>query len=182
MGYGAAREEAPRRFRERKTAFPHGDDPYLSWGERYGTAVCRICSSVYHKKRWSLPEGPPDEITHGMPRRVICPACRKIEDGFAGGSVSVEGDFVTGHKEEILHRVRHEERRAKAVNPLERIMAIKETNGHMEILTTNEKLAQRIGRELQRAFKGAVRYQWSRDDKQVRVWWSRWMEAPHDGA
>ena len=161
--------------RGRKAAFPHGD-PYLSLGERYGTAICRICSSVYHKKRWSLHEGFPEGMMEGAPRLVICPACRKVRGGFAGGSVTMEGDFLKEHKEEILHRIRHEERRAKTVNPLERIMAIKETNGHIEILTTNEKLAQRIGRELHRAFKGTVRYQWPGDDKQVRVWWSRWTE------
>lgn len=156
----------------RKTASQYGD-PYLSWGEGYGVAMCKICTAVYHKKRWSLDQGLSQGIVGGRTKIVICPACRKIRDRFAGGSVTLAGDFFIKHREEILHRIRHEEGRAKAVNPLERIITVKDVNGYMEILTTNERLAQRIGRELERAFKGTVRYRWSHDDKQVRVWWSR---------
>ena len=77
------------------------------------------------------------------------------------------------YKDQILHLVRNVETRAKEVNPLERIISIKNRKGDVEIQTTNERLAQRIGREIQRAYKGDVKYHWSRDDKFVRVDWDR---------
>jgi len=38
---------------------------------------------------------------------------------------------------------------------------ITEADGRLVVTTTNEKLAQRIGRALQKAYQGAVAYKWS---------------------
>jgi hypothetical protein len=43
----------------------------------------------------------------------------------------------------------------------------------MEISTTDEKLAQRIGREVHKACRGEVQYAWSDDVKLLRVRWMR---------
>jgi len=81
--------------------------------------------------------------------------------------------FEQTHRDEILAIVRNEERRARDTNPLERIMEIREGDGRVEILTTDEKLAQRIGREIRKAYQGSVSYKWSEDANLVRVDWSR---------
>jgi hypothetical protein len=87
--------------------------------------------------------------------------------------VTLHGGFLRTHRDEILAIVRNEERRARETNPLERIMAIGEADGSVEVLTTDEKLAQRIGREIRKAYQGAVSYRWSEDANLVRVNWSR---------
>jgi pyridoxine/pyridoxamine 5'-phosphate oxidase len=73
-----------------------------------------------------------------------------------------------------MNLIRNEEERARGLNPLERVIAVKE-NGHggIVISTTNEKLAQRIGRSVKKAFHGEVAYHWSHDTKLVRVEWER---------
>jgi hypothetical protein len=43
----------------------------------------------------------------------------------------------------------------------------------MEILTTDEKLAQRIGREIRKAFRGTLAFRWSEDANLLRVTWAR---------
>lgn len=63
--------------------------------------------------------------------------------------------------------------RARETNPLERIMEIRDGGESVEILTTDEKLAQRIGREIRKAYHGTVSYKWSEDANLVRVNWSR---------
>jgi len=75
---------------------------------------------------------------------------------------------------ELLKLVKNEEHRARGFNPLERVMSVKE-NGHGSVIitTTNEKLAQRLGRAIKKAFHGDVRYHWSHDNKLVRVDWAR---------
>jgi hypothetical protein len=51
-------------------------------------------------------------------------------------------------------------------------MSVSENGGgKIEIATTNEKLAQRLGRALKKAFHGDVTYHWSHDTKLVRVEW-----------
>ena len=52
-------------------------------------------------------------------------------------------------------------------------MAIREGDERVEILTTHEKLAQGIGREIRKAYQGTVSYKWSEDANFVRVNWSR---------
>lgn len=41
------------------------------------------------------------------------------------------------------------------------------------MFTTHTKLAQRMGREMERAYHGEVHYHWSHQDKLVRVYWER---------
>ncbi len=105
---------------------------------------------------------------------AICPACMKIRDNFPGGIVTLKGDYVLPHKQELLNLIKNEEARARGFNPLERVMSVKETGyGGMVISTTNEKLAQRLGRAIRKAFSGKVTYQWSHDNKLARVDWAR---------
>ncbi len=63
------------------------------------------------------------------------------------------------------------EARALSVNPLQRVMKIVRLGKDIEVQTTNDRLAQRIGRELVRAYKGRVTYHWAHRDMLVRVYW-----------
>lgn len=58
-------------------------------------------------------------------------------------------------------------------NPLARIIHLKESEDGFEVSTTAEKLAQRIGREVQKACSGKITYKWSEDSKLLRVNWVR---------
>jgi len=104
---------------------------------------------------------------------MLCPACQKLRDRQPGGIVTLSGEFVPQHQEEILSLIRNEDTRARNVNPLERVMEIQEEDGQIVVTTTNEKLAQRLGRALFRAYKGHVEYHWISDSKQARVRWAR---------
>ncbi len=152
------------------------EDPYLADLEEKDRdmAICTGCRAVYHNKRWYLDEGLYKKaMALKEVHKVLCPACRKIRDRFPGGIVILSGDFLKKHREEIMNLIRNEEERAKGKNPLERIMEIKEEEGHVEITTTNERLAQRIGSSLEKAYQGRVEYRWSEDGKLLRVWWER---------
>jgi NMD protein affecting ribosome stability and mRNA decay len=146
------------------------DDPYIDLRGQKEIAVCGKCGAVYHHKRWAL-EIPAEKISRRKVRKVLCPACRKIQDRFPGGVVTLKGAVLGRKREEILRRVRNAEARARRVNPLERIISIKGNRKTTEILTTNERFAQRIGREIKRAFKGRVAYHWSKNNKFLRVDW-----------
>jgi NMD protein affecting ribosome stability and mRNA decay len=151
-------------------------DPYLPWlGPKEG-GVCKSCGAVYRNKRWSM-EDAASSLKGRVVRSVTCPGCRKVHDSFPGGIVTLSGGFLAPHKEEILHLIRNEESRARQNNPLERIITIKDEGRAVEVQTTSDRFAQRIGREIHRAYKGEVNYLWSRDDKFIRVKWHREQEA-----
>jgi NMD protein affecting ribosome stability and mRNA decay len=148
-------------------------DPYNPRKGPLEVGVCPECHAISRKKRWYMDEAEYVSLarTGAVMRR--CPACRKIADGFPSGVVTLRGKFLRTHHDEILTIVRNEEARARETNPLERIMGIREEDGSVEILTTDEKLAQRIGREIRKAYHGTVSYKWSEDANLVRVDWAR---------
>ena len=154
-------------------------DSYLPRGASRSISVCEGCRSVYMNKRWYA-DGDIAQTASKKPGTMImvCPACLKIRDNFPGGIVTLKGDYVLPHKTDLMNLIRNEEERARGLNPLERVIAVKE-NGHggIVISTTNEKLAQRIGRSIKKAFHGEVAYHWSHDTKLVRVDWVREMEG-----
>ena len=148
-------------------------DPYIPRKGPTDVGVCPECHAISRKKRWYLDEAEYVLLARSGVVLRRCPACRKIADGFPSGVVTLRGKFLQTHRDEILSIVRNEERRARETNPLERIMDIRDGGGSVEILTTDEKLAQRIGREIRKAYHGTASYKWSEDANLLRVNWSR---------
>lgn len=150
-------------------------DPYLPRGASRKISICEGCRAVYMNKRWYA-EGKVDEtaLRNSEAAKIVCPACLKIRDNFPGGIVTLKGDYVLPHKQELMNLIKNEEERARGQNPLERVMSVKENGfGSIVISTTNEKMAQRIGRAVRKAFQGKVTYHWSHDNKLARVDWVR---------
>jgi hypothetical protein len=150
-------------------------DSYLPRGASRKISVCEGCRAVYMNKRWYA-EGDVDEMALKNPEaaKIVCPACHKMRDNFPGGIITLKGGFVIPHKKDLLKLIKNEEERARGLNPLERVMSVKENGyGSLIILTTNEKLAQRLGRAVKKAFHGDVVYRWSHDNKLARVDWER---------
>jgi len=155
-------------------------DPYAMRRAPQGPAVCRRCHAIFAKKRWYFD---PSEYAKlgaaAMTRKLLCMACQKIRDGYPEGVVTLKWPGLKDHEAEIMGLIKHVEARALSVNPLERVMKVVKRRNEVEIQTTNDKLAQRIGRELVRAYKGEVIYRWSHKDKLTRVDWN--APVPRDG-
>jgi hypothetical protein len=150
-------------------------DMYMPRGASHSVSLCGQCHSVFRNKRWYADQN----LYETMKKRegtleTVCPACLKIQDNFPGGILTLKGSYVSSHKQELLNLIRNEEERARGFNPLERIMSVHENgSGSMVVSTTNEKLAQRLGRAIKKAFHGEVSYNWSHENKLVRVDWER---------
>jgi len=148
-------------------------DPYIPRKSAPAVAVCPFCHIVCRKKRWHVDEREAAALLRAGVAVRPCPACRKIVDRFPCGVLTLSGRFLRFHRDEILKLARNEERRARGINPLERIMEIRDGDDRVEVLTTEAKLAQRIGREIRKAYQGAVAYKWSEDAGLLRVTWAR---------
>ncbi len=150
------------------------NDPYAPRIDPGEVAACTECHALYHRRHWFFDaDAYVRETMQPTTRMVVCPACQKIRDRYAEGQVTLRASpFLTAHKEEIVHLLRNEEERAKGVNPLERIIEITESEEGMVVTTTNEKLAQRLGRMLKSAYQGETTYHWS-EPKFLSVTWQR---------
>jgi hypothetical protein len=149
-------------------------DGYTPNGHYPDNTVCSRCGAVYQNQHWTLDEKRRDMLlAAGTPNEVVCPGCKKIAERNPQGIVTLRGDYWPTHREEILNLIKNEEIRGIQTNPLERIMDIREEDGCLVIETTNEKLAQRIGRHVDRAHSGSLEFKWSGGNHLVRVEWER---------
>ena len=131
-------------------------------------ALCKGCGIVYHNKRWQ------SESTKGESEcEVFCPACQRMEDHNPAGVVTLSGPYLAAHKDEILNTIKQQEVKSREKNPIGRIMEIKEEGDRITVTTTEDKLAQKLGREVYKSQKGELHYQWSHDQHMVRVEWMR---------
>jgi NMD protein affecting ribosome stability and mRNA decay len=161
-------------YEEKGKMTTRSTDVYLPKEGMKEVAVCTGCRALYWNKRWYLSEEESKQLNSGMVRNeVTCPACQRIEDNIPAGIVTYTGDYLVDHENEILNTIRNVEEKARAKNPLARIMEIRQEGKVMTITTTNDKLAEKLGRDIYKAHSGQLEYQWSREENFVRVNWSR---------
>lgn len=142
-------------------------DPYRTREKWQEPSVCPDCSAIYHKGHWQWGAAPQGAHKHR------CPACARIHDRVPAGFLTIEGPFFAQHKDEILHAVRNHETAEKARHALERIMGIEEDENGTTVQFTGVHLARATGEALHSAYKGDLHIDFSDEDGQIRVRWSR---------
>lgn len=142
-------------------------DPYKERYKPQEPSVCPDCGVVFEQGRWQWKPMPAGAQEH------LCPACHRVKDEYPAGYVSLEGDFLQEHRDELLHLVRNEETRAKEEHALERIIDIRQDGDKTLVTTTDLHLARRIGDALHHAYQGKLELKYSPDEYLVRVYWSR---------
>lgn len=149
-------------------------DPYIHDEAMPEPAVCTVCHAIYRNKRWYLKDKEYAQISEQETvNEVVCPACQKINDLYPEGVVTLKGGYLWRHEEEIRNILRNTENITMAKNPLGRIMSIKTEGDALVIETTEEKLAEHIGRALHKAHQGNLDVVWSDNHSLCRVAWER---------
>ena len=139
-------------------------------------ALCTGCGSIYSDRRWTAM----DNITVGRKHlhwrpaaSVLCPACERIENHIVGGYVTLSGEFLANHRDEIDNLITNEADRALEDNALSKIISRDDFGDTLLLKTTTEHLAQRLGHALQQAYDGKTAYDFSHENKVARVRWHR---------
>lgn len=150
------------------------NEPYeLAAGQE--AAACEECHALYQGKRWFFDEKLYGKLAGaGKMRQVLCPACRKIKDHYVEGYLTLAGEFLAQHKDEIITLLQKEAARVGNRSFDDRIIQIvPQGDDKLVVETTTEKLAQHLGRTVYKAYKGELSFSWSETNKFVRVYWSR---------
>jgi hypothetical protein len=101
----------------------------------------------------------------------VCPACLQIQDGRYFGRVLVHGDLARTDPDAIRRRIANVAARARFTQPERRVVSVRQDGEGLEVLTTSEKLAHRIVRELEKAFGGRASYVWSHRERNLLAIW-----------
>jgi NMD protein affecting ribosome stability and mRNA decay len=150
------------------------EDPYLPAAGQEA-AICSQCQALYQGKRWFF-----DPALYAVlagttkVREVVCPTCRKINDRYAEGFLTLSGEFFSQHQEEIVKLLTKEAERVSRRSVMDRIIRMApEGKDKLVVETTTDKLAQHLGRAVYQAYKGDLNFRWGEVDRFVRVYWSR---------
>ncbi len=115
--------------------------------------ICPECGAVYWYKSWhhSIEKYPELKETKNIDF-TICPACQQILEGKFEGEIILE-NVPEGLKKEIKNLARNFGKRAFEKDPMDRIISIKEIEkGKIQILTTENQLAQRLAKKIKQTF------------------------------
>jgi NMD protein affecting ribosome stability and mRNA decay len=145
----------------------HEEDPYRMTARPPDPTYCPTCHAVFTHGRWSWVRKPEDA------HEQACPACQRVRDQFPAGYVLIKGEFLKGHRDEIVALVTSKEVLEKAEHPLQRIMAFEDVSDGLQVTTTDSQLARTIGEALQETFKGDLKFKYSRDENLLRATWKR---------
>lgn len=132
-------------------------------------SVCDGCAQVYAGKKWQRVELL-ERLDLARAHYTLCPACRQVEEGQHFGTLELSGPELVRNKTEILRRIRNVEARAGHTQPQRRIVSIERRGEQLRVLTTSQKLAHRIARELTKAFRGNAEYRWTDDGHLLATW------------
>ena len=147
-------------------------DPYAMLKAPKGPVICRKCLAIYADKRWHFDAVEAPKLAASLrTKKLVCPACQKTRDDYPEGIVTLKWSHLPDYEKEIRGLIANVETRAVAVNPLDRVMKIVKRKKELEVQTTNDRLAQRLGRALVRSYKGTAAYKWAHRDMMVRVTW-----------
>ena len=137
--------------------------------------VCPLCDAIYDKHRW-VPE--PDGALRKEAARLKapsekCPGDLRIERKQVEGVVTLNGAFLELHRAELMNLVNRVARTGRSRNVAARLLNVTENDHEVVIETTDDHLAERIGKEVEKAFKGELVIKWQEKDRFARVTWTR---------
>jgi NMD protein affecting ribosome stability and mRNA decay len=132
--------------------------------------MCERCGAVYQNKTWRAGERTrrTSLVSVGW---TLCPACAQVRDQEYFGRVLVTAPLEPGRELEVRRRIWRVEDRARHTQPERRTVRIDRSKAGLEILTTSQKLAHRIARELEKAFGGRAHYVWSDREGGIDATW-----------
>jgi NMD protein affecting ribosome stability and mRNA decay len=137
-----------------------------------GPTICKHCGASFVRKEWRTDH----KVTMAYLDRAVwrlCPACSETRGNEGFGKVVLRGSYLGANEDAIRRRIANVAARAAHTQPQRRVVTIDRTAAGLEVLTTSQKLAHRIARELKKAFRGRTSYAWSDTDGALFATWER---------
>jgi NMD protein affecting ribosome stability and mRNA decay len=134
-------------------------------------AVCEHCGAIFIRRAWRRDRRLSLALFERA-RWTTCPGCSQARTQTGFGRVLVRGAFAQAHEDVIRRRIANVAARARHTQPERQLASVERSGDALEIITTSQKLAHRIVRELKKLFRGRVSYAWS-DDGTLFATWTR---------
>ncbi|MDP3013331.1 MAG: BCAM0308 family protein, partial [Candidatus Subteraquimicrobiales bacterium] len=130
--------------------------------------ICRNCLFIFDGHKWLFDEAQHSKLAKKS-TETLCPGCKRIEKRRIDGVVYLKGTFLGAHRKEVFNLIENVAEKAKERNVAARIFEIVPSEGGFMVETTEHALAERIGKELKKAFSGNLEIHWLKKEEFVRV-------------
>jgi NMD protein affecting ribosome stability and mRNA decay len=136
--------------------------------------ICPSCYAVCIDQKWDFDEAVRTKAmkSNGWEKH-LCPGCERVAKGQVDGVVYLRGDFLNTHREEAKNLIRSVAQKKLHKNIAARIYHIEEKKDEIVIETTDRALAERLGKEFEKAYSGHLDIQWQHHSDFARVYWTR---------
>ncbi|MCL5291580.1 MAG: BCAM0308 family protein [Actinobacteria bacterium] len=136
--------------------------------------ICERCTAVFDGHKWyDDPEKHRALARRGAARVALCPGDERLEKRRVDGVVHLSGGFLRGHKEEAVNLIHNISEKHRHRNVAARLFEVKDADGGITVETTEVTLAEKIGKEFEKAFSGDLNISWLQGADFVRVKWRR---------
>lgn len=135
-------------------------------------SLCERCGAIFSRRTWRRDHKVTDALLAGA-KWTVCPSCVQVSAGEYFGRVVLRGAYVGANETAIRRRIDNVAARAGFTQPQRRLVSVSRVRNEIEVLTTSQKLAHRIVRELTKAFRGKASYAWSDRDGALLATWER---------
>jgi NMD protein affecting ribosome stability and mRNA decay len=136
--------------------------------------ICPSCYAVCTDQKWEFDEKTRQKAMKGNGwEKHLCPGCERVAKGQVDGVVYLRGDFLNKHRKEAKNLIRSVAQKKLHKNIAARIYHIEEKKDEIIIETTDRTLAERLGKEFEKAFSGHLDIQWQHHSDFARVYWTR---------
>jgi hypothetical protein len=132
-------------------------------------SACERCGAFFSRRLWRRGGKVTAERLAGV-HWMICPACEQAREQLGFGRVLISGAFAAANEDLIRRRITNVAGRASFTQPERRLSSIERQGDILEVITTSQKLAHRIVRELVKLFRGRASYTWSDDGTLFATW------------
>lgn len=138
------------------------------------TKICSRCMAVYDGHKWLYDEGEHARLMRTRKAKAtLCPGHERIEKRRIDGVVTLKGNFLKSHYDEAINLINNIADKQLHRNVAARVYNMEQNGNGLTVETTDKSLAERIGREFERAFNGDLLIQWLQGADFVRVSWQR---------
>lgn len=120
-------------------------------GEK-GAIICKNCDAAYCVKSWRHSLSDCKNLDDTAVKFSLCPACQMIKNKQFEGEIVVK-NAPEKIKNDLKHLIKSFCQKAYERDPMDRLIAVKETNGNLTITTTENQLAVKLAKKIGETFK-----------------------------
>lgn len=136
-----------------------------------GVIICKRCRALHHDKRWYAADAIKQPQIYSHVHQGLCPGCHSVENKICNGEVILEGRLLEKMRTTVHGLIANVEDKCWHDNPSSRILSFNDLGDRIEVTTTTEWLATRIGKEVRKALKGKLQIEHFPEESFARVRW-----------